>query len=197
MCEDGVQVVDCLCGSTYHVHMIAKQCPITMPRHLWTPEERATLIFVVRDGEVLLIHKKRGIGAGKINGPGGRLDPGETPLECAVREVQEELCVTPTGLRESGELRFQFVDGYSMLVYVYRGSDIEGEPQETDEASPIWTPLSGIPYDRMWRDDRYWMPLLLEEIYFEGDFLFDDDRLLDHNVRTFSRSLCPTSEFIT
>ncbi|MGB0716914.1 MAG: 8-oxo-dGTP diphosphatase [Phycisphaerae bacterium] len=168
-----------------------------MPRHLWTPEERATLIFVVRDGEVLLIHKKRGIGAGKINGPGGRLDPGETPLECAVREVQEELCVTPTGLRESGELRFQFVDGYSMLVYVYRGSDIEGEPQETDEASPIWTPLSGIPYDRMWRDDRYWMPLLLEEIYFEGDFLFDDDRLLDHNVRTFSRSLCPTSEFIT
>ena len=160
-----------------------------MPRHAWRPQERATLVFVVRGDDILLIHKKRGIGAGKINGPGGRLDPGETALECAIREVQEELMVTPTGLHESGELRFQFTDGFSMLVYVFRATGIEGEPQETDEANPIWTPVSSIPYDRMWRDDRYWMPLLLEQIYFEGQFLFEDDRLLDHNVRTFSRSL--------
>ncbi len=52
----------------------------------WIPKERATLLFVVRDGQILLIHKKRGLGAGKINGPGGRLDPGETPEICAVRE---------------------------------------------------------------------------------------------------------------
>ena len=45
----------------------------------WIPEQRATLLFVVKDGQVLLIHKKRGLGAGKINAPGGRLDPGETP----------------------------------------------------------------------------------------------------------------------
>ena len=49
----------------------------------WQPVDRATLLFVVRDGEILLIHKKRGIGAGKINGPGGRLDPGESTLACA------------------------------------------------------------------------------------------------------------------
>ncbi|MBT4161861.1 MAG: NUDIX hydrolase, partial [Gammaproteobacteria bacterium] len=40
----------------------------------WEPEEVATLLFVVRDGRVLLIRKKRGLGAGKINGPGGRLE---------------------------------------------------------------------------------------------------------------------------
>ena len=63
----------------------------------WVPTEKATLLFVLRDGQVLLIHKKTGLGAGKINGPGGRIDPGETPRQCAIREVQEELCVTPTG----------------------------------------------------------------------------------------------------
>ncbi|MEM9057182.1 MAG: NUDIX domain-containing protein, partial [Pseudomonadota bacterium] len=55
----------------------------------WTPKDIATLLFVVRGGEVLLIHKKRGLGAGKINGPGGRVEPGETVQECAVREVRE------------------------------------------------------------------------------------------------------------
>jgi 8-oxo-dGTP diphosphatase len=61
----------------------------------WTPQERATLLFIRRDGLVLLIRKKRGLGAGKINGPGGRIDGEETPLQCAIREVEEELHVTP------------------------------------------------------------------------------------------------------
>ena len=61
----------------------------------WTPKDTATLLFVLRGDEVLLIRKKRGLGAGKYNGPGGRLEPGETALACAVREVEEELCITP------------------------------------------------------------------------------------------------------
>ncbi|MGD2110491.1 MAG: NUDIX domain-containing protein, partial [Phycisphaerae bacterium] len=59
----------------------------------WRPRQTATLLFVIRAGEILLIRKKRGLGAGKINGPGGRVDPGETPREAAIREVQEELHV--------------------------------------------------------------------------------------------------------
>ena len=59
----------------------------------WTPTVQATLLFVVRDGQVLLIQKKRGLGAGKVNGPGGKLDPGETPLACALRETEEEIGV--------------------------------------------------------------------------------------------------------
>ena len=51
----------------------------------WQPQMLATLLFIFRDGEVLLIRKKRGLGAGKINGPGGKIDPGETPEQCAVR----------------------------------------------------------------------------------------------------------------
>ena len=40
----------------------------------WQPQQRATLLFVIQGNQVLLIHKKRGLGAGNINGPGGRLE---------------------------------------------------------------------------------------------------------------------------
>lgn len=148
----------------------------------WSPQERATLLFVIRDGQMLLIHKKRGLGAGKVNGPGGRLDPGESPLQAAVREVQEELQVTPTGVQQCGELAFQFVDGFSIFVYVFTAQDCEGEPQETAEATPLWVPLAHIPYDRMWADDRLWFPLMLAGQQFQGRILFDGDTILGHQV---------------
>src|ERR1019366_8448495 len=76
----------------------------------WKPTEYANLCFVMRDGQILLIRKKRGLGAGKINGPGGRLEKGETALDSAIRETQEEVGVKPTGLEQIGELFFQFLD---------------------------------------------------------------------------------------
>jgi 8-oxo-dGTP diphosphatase len=152
----------------------------------WQPQQRATLVFVVRDGQVLLIHKKRGLGAGKINGPGGRIDPGETPLECAIREVEEELCVTPTGMREAGVLSFQFVDGLSIHGTVFLADDCVGEPRETDEAIPRWTPLDQIPYEKMWQDDRLWIPLMLAGKRFDGRFIFDGDTMLDQDLRVVS-----------
>lgn len=148
----------------------------------WRAQDVATLVFVVRDGRILLIRKKRGLGAGKINGPGGRLEPGESPLAAAVREVEEELCITPRDLRHAGENRFQFVDGYSIHVHVYVASDYAGEPAETDEAAPLWFALDAIPWHEMWEDDPLWVPLALAGRRFDGRFLFDGDRMLDHAV---------------
>ncbi len=148
----------------------------------WTPVDRATLLFVVRDGQILLIRKKRGLGAGKINGPGGRMDPGETPRQCAIREVEEELMLTPMGLSQRGELLFQFADGYSIYVYVFTATDCHGEARETEEAIPLWTDLDAIPYEEMWADDEIWLPLMLEGKHFNGRFVFDGDAMLDHDV---------------
>lgn len=148
----------------------------------WSPTERAVLLFVVRGGEVLLIRKKRGLGAGKINAPGGRIEPGETPEQAAVRETQEELRVTPSPPRLRGHLRFHFVDGYALACDVLSSDACEGEPQETDEAVPRWTPLHSIPYEEMWADDRMWLPLMLAGRRFDGRFVFDGDAMLDHQL---------------
>jgi 8-oxo-dGTP diphosphatase len=161
--------------------MLARLTDIDWER--WQPRERATLLFVIRGGEILLIRKLRGLGAGKINGPGGRIDAGETPLACAVREVEEELRVTPIGVEPRGELRFQFVDGHSIHGFVFSAADCLGEPQETAEAVPLWTSLERIPWDEMWADDRHWLPLLLAGDDIDGRFLFEGDALLDHAVR--------------
>ncbi len=149
----------------------------------WEARESATILFIIRDDRILLIHKKRGLGAGKINGPGGRIDPGETALECAGREVWEELGIKPRGkISLDGELRFQFTDGYALKVYVFSAGDFEGEPRETVEAIPLWTPLDRIPYHRMWADDRIWLPMLLAGKRFRGRFLFHGDDMLGHEL---------------
>jgi 8-oxo-dGTP diphosphatase len=145
----------------------------------WTPKDQATLCFVLRDQqEVLLIEKKRGLGMGKVNGPGGRMEPGETLEQCAVRETQEELGVTPLNPVARGVLRFQFKDGYSLEAHIFSATEWEGEAIETDEAVPLWTPLDLMPYRRMWADDVLWLPHMLDGKQVDGSFLFDDDKML-------------------
>jgi 8-oxo-dGTP diphosphatase len=148
----------------------------------WQAKDPATLVFVIRDGKILLIDKKTGFGKGKVNGPGGKLEQGESPEACAVRECQEELGITVSNLQFCGQHRFQFVDGYSILVWVYSSEEFEGVPTETIEAKPLWVPLDKIPYERMWEDDQIWLPMLLRGERFQGRWLFDGDTMLDYEL---------------
>ena len=136
------------------------------------------MLYAVRDDQVLLIEKKRGLGAGKVNGPGGRVEAGEHPHEAAIREFEEELRATPTGVQKRGELWFHVIDGPAIRIHVFRASDCAGQPQETPEAVPLWIRADALPYDRMWADDRHWFPLLLDGRMFEVRSIFDEDRLL-------------------
>ena len=162
---------------------------IDWPR--WQPQDVATLTFVFRPekpeasrvDEILLIRKLRGLGAGKINGPGGRLEGEETLVQCAVREVQEELGGTPLDPVERGRLDFQFVDGYSLRCHVFGTRRFQGSAVETEEAVPLWTPVDRIPFDQMWSDDILWFPHLLAQRPFVGQFIFDDDTMVDVQLR--------------
>jgi 8-oxo-dGTP diphosphatase len=148
----------------------------------WTPTERAVLCFVLENGRVLLIRKKRGLGAGKINGPGGRIDPGEGALEAAVRETREETGLLPLDLKKAGELLFQFADGYALHCTVFKASGAEGSAVETDEAIPFWAETAKIPFPEMWPDDELWFPWMLSGRAFRGLFCFDADRMLSSRV---------------
>ncbi len=149
----------------------------------YNPQDRAVLCFLRNDTELLLIHKKRGLGAGKINGPGGKQDPGETLQEAAIRETREETGLEPTAPRHQGVLRFAFADGYQLEVHIFLADRWSGEMRETDEATPFWTRQEEIPYDRMWEDDRYWLPRVLLGHTVEAEMLFEDDRMIFWDLR--------------
>ena len=149
----------------------------------WQPVDTATILFVIQGDQILLIRKKRGLGAGKINGPGGKVDDGESPLEAAIRETEEELCITPLTPTYVGEHQFQFKDGYSLKVSLFRATSFLGKPTETEEAIPLWFPVNEIPYEQMWADDVYWLPHVLNDKKVYGRFIFDGDEMIDHHIR--------------
>ncbi len=148
----------------------------------WEPEEVATLMFVIKNQRILLIRKKRGLGAGNINGPGGRIEEGETTQECAIRETQEELLINPLNVKYAGELFFHAEDMPRIHGFVYTATDYEGTPTETDEAVPLWFDLEQIPYDEMWEDDILWLPHVIEGRTVRAWFTFEKESVLDHKV---------------
>lgn len=154
----------------------------------WQAQDPATLVFVMRGAEILLINKKTGLGKGKVNAPGGKVEPGETPEAGAVRECQEELGITVSNLEYCGQHRFQFVDGYSIHVWVYRTRDFAGVPVETREAKPLWAPVNEIPYEQMWEDDRLWLPMVIAGERFQTRWIFDGDTMLDYDIQTDGRN---------
>ena len=148
----------------------------------WTPSERAVIIYLCDNEQVLLIHKKRGLGAGKVNAPGGHIEAGENPEQAAVREYREEVGLTPGGLELKGKLYFHFLDGLKMEGFVFTADSFAGKLVETDEASPFWCPIGEIPLDMMWEDDFYWLPQVLRGKKMDGRFVFDDDKMLSLDV---------------
>ena len=143
----------------------------------WRPGIQATLVLVRRGDEVLLIHKKTGLGEGKVNGPGGKLEAGERWEECARREVMEELSLSLGELWWCGELRFLMSDYPDIHCHAFITHEHIGIPTESREASPFWCPVSSIPWEKMWEDDRYWLPRALLGERVLGSFSFEGDAL--------------------
>ncbi len=142
----------------------------------------ATLCFIL-DGSppsrILLGRKKRGFGRGKLNGLGGKVRANETPIRTIVREVMEEAAVviSPDTLRSAGTVTFHFPFDRSSdhHVHVFVTSDWEGDPEESAEMAPAWFPIDSIPFDRMWDDDRYWLPHVLAGERIRAEFTFAED----------------------
>ena len=157
-----------------------------VPWGSWEPSERCVLTYVMDGDNVLLILKKQGLGDGYYNAPGGHIELEETSIEAAIRETKEETGLTVSELKERGTLRFQFKDGMRMVCYVFTTGTWEGELKECDEAKPFWADRNNLDYDMMWKDDKLWLPLLLDGKEFEGWFVFDDREMLDAKVECVS-----------
>lgn len=144
----------------------------------WEPTRFATLMYLVRDEKVLLIEKLKGHGAGKVNAPGGHIEVGETPEECAIREVFEEVGVVVRSADLVATLRFHdTAKDFKMLGYALLANIFVGNPISTDEAIPFWADIHSIPFDRMWEDDELWVPRILAGERLECEFVFQNDVL--------------------
>jgi 8-oxo-dGTP diphosphatase len=145
----------------------------------------ATLLFLIRPEteEVLLGLKKVRFGAGKFNGFGGHVEDGEDFKDAAIRELFEESGVTvePEEVEKVGELTFYFPhnQGWDQIVHVFKAHQWHGEPSESDEMVPQWFTFDKIPFEKMWADDRHWLPEILSNKKVKATFSFKEDETID------------------
>lgn len=148
--------------------------------------QTGVICYPIVDGEMLLLRKTRGHGEGRVVGPGGKLEPGESPREAAVRETQEEVGVHVSDLERRGRLEFVFGGEPFMDCHVFRADAVKGTATASDEGVPEWHPTDDPPYEAMWDGDDRWLPHLIAGRTFEGTIRFDDDgeNLLEATIDT-------------
>ncbi|MDY3974601.1 8-oxo-dGTP diphosphatase [uncultured Veillonella sp.] len=126
-----------------------------------------TLCLIINEkNQILLGRKKRGFGAGKYNGFGGKKQDDESFRACAVREIFEEvsLVVKPEDLEPVALMNFQFPyeEELNHINYTYIVRNYEGIPLESEEMEPQWFNFEDIPYEAMWKGDDMWIPKVLK-----------------------------------
>lgn len=161
-----------------------------------TKPVRTTIVFPLRGEQVLLGMKKRGFGEGWWNGFGGKVQPGESSVDGARRETEEECGLVIGNLKLVARLLFHFEDQLNIVSLAYTSDEFNGQPDEKEEMRPQWFTIDGIPYDTMWPADRQWIPRVIGPtasdtvlnfaIYFDDSKRFQrieelpDDQVMHH-----------------
>jgi 8-oxo-dGTP diphosphatase len=146
----------------------------------------ATLCYLKRAGKTLMVHRTKKAGdmhAGKWNGLGGKLEPGETPEECALREIQEESGLTVTSPELKGLLTFPaFSNDEDWYAFVFVAREFEGELIDSPEGVLRWIDDAELLNLNLWDGDRIFLPWLERAGFFSGKFVYRSGKLIDHHV---------------
>ena len=146
----------------------------------------ATLCYLRRDNQTLMIHRIKKPGdmhRGKWNGLGGKLEPGESPEDCARREVEEESGLLVKKMWLKGFLSFPgFANDEDWYAFVFVIPEFEGQIIESAEGNLKWIDNAVLLQLNLWEGDRIFLPWLDRPGFFSGKFVYDDGKLIEHSV---------------
>jgi 8-oxo-dGTP diphosphatase len=146
----------------------------------------ATLCYLRTNSQTLMMHriKKQGdMHAGKWNGLGGKLLPGETPEQCAIREVQEESGLTMIHPVLRGVLTFPaFGANDDWYTFIFVARQFTGDLIDSAEGVLAWIDDEKLFDLNLWAGDRIFLQWLDLDVFFSGQFVYRDGELVDHNV---------------
>lgn len=144
---------------------------------------QTTLCYLEKDGAYLMLHrikKKNDVNHDKWVGVGGKFEPGEDALACALREVREETGLTLTRYRARGLLTF-VLGSMTEFIHLYTADRWEGEMVQGDacrEGVLEWVPKDKVTALPIWEGDKIFFRLLNENRpYFSLKLVYDGDTL--------------------
>ena len=138
-----------------------------------------TLIYFFKGAHVLLAMKKRGFGSDLWNGPGGKIEFGETAKQAAIRETKEEIGAVPKLDEPIGEILYHDRIHGDWKVTIFRTEEWTGDVIESEEMKPQWFSIEAIPYKQMWAGDELWLPHVINNRKFSAELWFDGNNNLE------------------
>lgn len=144
--------------------------------------KNSTLCYLEKDGCYLMLHrvkKENDVNKDKWIGVGGKFEEGESPEECALREVTEETGYYMDSWRYRGIVTFVCPPWPVEYMHLFTCDAFSGVAIECDEGNLEWVPKRDICKLPIWKGDEIFLKLLAEEVPFfslkltyEGDTLW-------------------------
>lgn len=146
----------------------------------------ATLCYVMNDNKTLMLYrnkKENDYHEGKWNGLGGKFEQGESPEECAIREVFEESGLKVKDPVLKGHITFPMFDGKDdWYVWLYVFNDFEGNLIDSPEGRLEWIPNEKLNELNLWEGDKIFIPWLFNDKIFSAKFNYENGKYIDYSV---------------
>jgi 8-oxo-dGTP diphosphatase len=150
------------------------------------PVKFSTLCYVRSQEHTLLIYRNKkpnDMHAGKWNGVGGKLEPGETPEECARREIMEESGLKVSDLVWKGLITFpQFSKQEDWYTFIYLAEAADRDVIDLPEGELHWIANDELLSLNLWAGDRIFLHWLDKPGFFSAKFIYQEGELLDYQV---------------
>lgn len=141
-----------------------------------------TLCYLVQDEKYLMLHrikKKVDVNKDKWIGIGGKFLPGETPEECARREIQEETGLQALSMEYRGTVDFRCTGWPEERMHLFWVDQFQGTLLECEEGELEWISEEKMDSLPQWEGDRIFFQLLKEKApFFRMSLDYEGDRLI-------------------